>query len=175
VIKNPGNLYVIAILTDKEMFKKFANKVFILGLSLVLVIPLSTHLTEYLCSDYLAYVDETIQETEDGADKINEIMSSEDEETTIFDKLSNAFKTAIQGVTDLLTYFKNVIKKCVNAVGIMLVTTFALPLLILILFRWLLKELFSLEVPVLEEKVKLSTREGIHGMKKWKERLTGDK
>ena len=75
-------------------------------------------------------------------------MALEDEKTNLFDKLSDAFKTAIQGVSDLLKYFQNVIKRCVNSVAIMIVTTFILPLLILMMFRWLLKELFSLNIPM---------------------------
>lgn len=141
-------LYVISILTTKEVFKNFATKLLILGISIIIVIPFSTHFTETVCQDYLAYVDETIAEADAGAAKINEVMTLGDEESTFFDKLSDAFKTAVQGVSDLMTYFKNVVRKCVNSVAIMLVTTFVLPLLILMLFRWLLKELFALHIPI---------------------------
>jgi len=92
-------------------------------------------------------VEETIEETEAGSSKMNEVMIASDEDSTFFDRLSNAFKTAIQDVSDLLAYFKGVLKKCVNAVAIMLVTTFVVPLLIMLLFRWLLTELFSLHLP----------------------------
>lgn len=148
-------LYMIFILSTKEVFKNFAIKLLILGLSLIIVIPFSTHFTETVCKDYLTYVDETIEETASGATKINEVMSSSNEEASFFEKLSNAFKTAIQGVSDLLAYFKNVIKKCVNAIAIMLVTTFALPLLMLMLFRWLLNELFALHLPTPNIQIKL--------------------
>ena len=123
------------LLTTKEVFKNFANKLLILGISIIVVIPFSTHFTETVCEDYLVYVDETIAETEAGAAKINEVMSSSNEEATIFEKLSDAFKTAIQSISDLLTYFKNVVKKCVNSVAILIVLNFVLPFLILLLFR----------------------------------------
>ena len=148
-------LYMIFVLTTKEVFKNFAVKLLILGISLIVVIPFSTHFTETVCDDYLEYVDETIAEADAGAAKINEVMASSNEEMTFFDKLSNAFKTAIKSVSDLLTYFRNIVKKCVNAVAIMLVTTFALPVLILLLFRWLLKELFSLNIPVPKIQIRL--------------------
>ena len=38
-------------------------------------------------------------------------MATSDEDATIFDKLSDAFETAIQDVTMLLEHFNNVIKK----------------------------------------------------------------
>ncbi len=139
-------LHIAYVWTTKEVCKQFARKFMILGVSVVLVIPISTHFTETVCADYMTYVDETIAETQAGADKINEAMT-EDSNKSIFDKLSDAFETAIQGIKDLLTYFQNVVKKCVNSIAIMIVTTFVLPLLILMLFRWLLKELFALNIP----------------------------
>ena len=149
-------LYVAYVIVGKDIFKNFAAKFLILGLAIVFVIPVSTHFTEKVCEDYLAYVDETIEEANAGADKVNEVMASGEEEQTIFDKLSEAFKTAIQGMNDLLNYFENVLKKCVNSIAIMIVTTFVLPLLVLFLFRWLLNELFSWNLPKPQINVKLS-------------------
>ena len=148
-------LYIAAILTSKEMFKNFAKKLLILGISIIMVIPISTHFTETVCADYLTYVDETIEEADAGVNKINELMAEENEDATFFDKLTDAFKTAIRDVNDLLAYFKNVVKKCVNSVAVMIVTTFVLPMLTMLLFRWLLTELFALHLPVPKVSVKL--------------------
>lgn len=148
-------LYVFGLLATKDRVKAFGIKLFIFGMAVVLVIPLSTHFTEKVCADYLVYVDETIAEANDGAEKVNEIMSTNDDEATIFDKLSNAFKTAIDGMSDLLEYFENVLKKFVNSIAIMLVTTFVLPLFVLMVFRWLLSELFTLNLDIPQVKVML--------------------
>lgn len=146
-------LYGLSILFKKELFKEFAIKIAILGLAIVVVVPVSTHFTESICDEYLAYVDETIAEADAGATKVNDVMATSNEDATIFDKLSDAFETAIKDVTTLLEYFNNVIKKCVNSVAIMLVTTFVLPMLVLLFFRWLLNELFSLNLNVIPIKV----------------------
>ena len=143
------SLYILSVLSGKAIFKVFASKLMIFGLAVVLVIPLSTHFTEKVCEDYLVYVDETISEANAGAEKVNGVMASGDEGASVFEKLTDAFKTAIQGISDLLTYFENVLKKCVNSIAIMIVTTFVLPMLVLLLFRWLLKELFSLSLPAM--------------------------
>lgn len=123
-------LYAVYVFSTKNVFKDFAKKLLILGIAVVTVIPVSTHFTETVCDDYMAYVDQTIEETEAGADEINNSGS------------------LIQNVSNTLTYFKNVVKKCVNSVAIMVVITFVVPLLLLMLFRWLLKELFSLQIPI---------------------------
>ena len=148
-------LGILAIVFEKEMFKNFAKKLLILGISVILVVPMSTHFTETVCADYLTYVDETIEEADAGAGKINEIMAEGNEEATFFDKLSDAFKTAISDVNDLLAYFKNVVKKCVNSVAVMIVTTFVLQMLVMLLFRWLLTELFALHLPAPKVYIKL--------------------
>lgn len=148
-------LYIAAILTEKDVFKNLGKKILILGLSVIMVVPISTHFTETVCSDYLAYVDDTIEEADAGAGKINEIMAEGNEEATFFDKLTDAFKTAINDVNDLLAYFKNVVKKCINSVAVMIVTTFVLPMLVMLLFRWLLTELFALHLPAPKVSIKL--------------------
>ena len=148
-------LFIAAILFEKEMFKNLGKKLMILGISVIMVVPISTHFTETVCADYLAYVDETIEEADAGAGKINELMAEGNEEATFFDKLTDAFKTAINDMNDLLAYFKNVVKKCVNSVAVMIVTTFVLPMLVMLLFRWLLTELFALHLPAPKVSIKL--------------------
>ena len=145
-------LYIASLVFEKEGFRKFGKKLLIVGISVILVIPISTHFTEKVCADYLAYVDETIEEADAGANKINELMT---EDATFFDKLTDAFKTAITDVNDLLAYFKNVVKKFVNSVAVMIVTTFVLPMLVMLLFRWLLTELFALHLPEPKVSIKL--------------------
>ena len=127
-------LYIVSIFTEKNVFKNLAIKILILGLSIIMVIPISTHIIETVCADYLTYVNQTIEEADAGANKINDIMAEGNEEETFFDKLTDAFKTAIEDMSDLLAYFKNVVKKCVNSIAVMLVMTFVLPMLIMFLF-----------------------------------------
>ena len=123
-------LYGIYILSKKDVFKDFAKKLLILAIAVITIIPVSTHFTETVCKDYMDYVDQTIEETEAGADEINNSDS------------------IVQNVSNMLTYFKNVVKKCVNSVAIMIVITFIVPFLVMLLFRWLLKELFALHIPI---------------------------
>ena len=148
-------LYILGTILFKDSIKLFGKKLLIFGMAVVFVIPVSIHFTEKVCADYLVYVDETIEEANDGAQKVNEIMAADEDEATIFDKLSAAFKTAMSGMNDLLEYFENVIKKFVNSIAIMLVTSFVLPLLVLCIFRWLLRELFSLNLSLPQVKVML--------------------
>ena len=147
-------LYILSILLSKEKFKEWAVKFLILGLAVVCVVPFSTHFTEKVGADYLAYVDETIAEADAGAEKIYAVKAENEEEDVFLDKISEVFVNAFQGVKDLLTYFNNLIKKCINSIAMMIVITFVVPLFILVFFRWLLKELFSLHLNISVPQIK---------------------
>ena len=154
-------LYILSILFSKEKIKEWAIKFLILGLAVICVVPFSTHFTEKVVADYLAYVDETIEEANQGAEKIYDVKAENEEEDVFLEKISDVFVTAFQGVKDLLTYFNNLIKKCINSVAMMIVITFVVPLFILVFFRWLLNELFSLHLNISVPQIKES-----HIMKK---------
>lgn len=147
-------LYILFVLLQKEKIKEWAIKIGILGISLVAVIPLSIHFTEKISEDYLAYVDDTIEEANVGAEKIYEIKTENPDEDTFLSKISDIFVNAYQGVKDLFTYFNNLMKRCINSIAIIMVLTFVLPLLTLVFFRWLLKELFSLNLNISVPKIR---------------------
>ena len=96
----------LAIITGKRFLMNFAVRFCALSLVAAFVVPCSTHLTSYVAADLTEYVETTIQETEDGADKMHEAMESGEEGKTIFEKLSELFQVAIDGVSDLMLHLK---------------------------------------------------------------------
>lgn len=91
-------LYILSVLLSKAKFKEWAIKFLILGLAIICVIPFSTHFTEKIGDDYLDYVDETIEETNIGAEKIYEVKSVNEEEDVFLDKISDIFPMALKRV-----------------------------------------------------------------------------
>jgi predicted PurR-regulated permease PerM len=112
-----------------------------------LVVPCSTHITNYVAADLTQYVEATITSTEDGADKVNEAMDVGEDEKTIFEKLSESFKTAINDVSDLMLHFQNSIRKCMNSIAILLMANCLMPILNFFFLKWVLKETFNVAVP----------------------------
>ena len=99
-------------------------------------------------------VDETIDEANAGAEKIYDVKAENNVEDVFLEKISDVFVTAFQGVKDLFTYFNNLIKKCINSIAMMIVITFVVPVFILVFFRWLLNELFSLHLNISVPQIK---------------------
>lgn len=135
------------ILTNKNILRSLAVRLCILGLAAAFVVPCSTHVTNIVASDLTAYVNETIEQTESGADKLNEAMESDGGDKTIFEKLSDLFQTAIRGISDLMLHFQNTIRRCMNSIAILILTNCLMPLLTIFVLKWILGEIFQITVP----------------------------
>ena len=139
---------ILSILLKKELLKGIAARVAVLGLAVALVVPCSTHITNYIAADLKAYVENTIADTEDGADKLNEAMEGGAEEQTIFEKLSDLFQTAINDMSNLMTHFQNTIRKCLNSIAILILTNCLMPIVNFFILKWILKETFHIALPM---------------------------
>ena len=139
---------ILSIATKQSLLKSLAVRLCALGLAVAFVIPCSTCITNIVAADLTEYVSETIEETEDGAGKLNQAMEDGAEDESIFEKLSALFQTAVQDVSDLMLYFQNTIRKCMNSIAILLLTNCLMPLLTVFVLRWILVELFRITVPL---------------------------
>ena len=140
---------IVAIGIKRDILKGFAARLCILGLAVAFVVPCSTHITNVVAADLTAYVDSTIEETNQGADKLNEAMEGGAEDQTMFEKLSDLFQTAIRDVSDLMLHFQNNIRKCMNSIAILILTNCLMPLLTFFILKWILKETFQIVIPMM--------------------------
>lgn len=139
---------ILSILLKKDLLQGIAARVAVLGLAVALVVPCSTHITNYVAADLITYVENTIVDTEDGADKLNEAMEGGTEEQTIFEKLSDLFQTAINDMSNLMSHFQNTIRKCMNSIAILILTNCLMPLVNFFILKWILKETFHIALPM---------------------------
>ena len=139
---------ILSILLKKDLLKGIAARVAVLGLAVALVVPCSTHITNYVATDLTTYVENTIVDTEDGADKLNEAMEGGTEEQTIFEKLSDLFQTAINDMSNLMSHFQNTIRKRMNSIAILILTNCLMPLVNFFILKWILKETFHIALPM---------------------------
>lgn len=140
-----GALFVA---TKKSILKSLAVRLCVLGLAVAFVVPCSTRITNIVASDLTAYVNETIEDTEGGAGKLNEAMEGGSENKTMFEKLSDLFQTAIRDISDLMLHFQNTIRRCMNSIAILILTNCLMPLLTFFVLKWILKELFQIAIPI---------------------------
>ena len=145
-------LWIGFFVTRKNFFNGFAARLLALALALAFVVPCNTHITGIVAADLTEYVNETIEETQSGAGKLNEAMEDGGEDKTIFEKLSDLFQTAVNGISDLMLHFQNTIRRCINSIAILILTHCLMPLLTFFFLKWILKELLQIPVPALPVK-----------------------
>lgn len=138
---------VITVITKKQFLQSFAIRLCILGMAAAFVVPCSTHITKYVAADLTAYVENTIAETESGADKLHTAMDDTEEEKNIFEKLTDLFQTAIRDISDLMLHFQNNIRRCINSIAILIFTNIVMPLITFFVLKWILKETFHIVIP----------------------------
>ncbi len=140
-------LGILSIGIKRDLLKSLAIRLGVLALAVAFVVPCSTYVTGIVADELLSYVDETITETNDGADKLHEAMEDGSGDQTIFEKMSDLFQTAIHSVSDLMAYFQNTIRRCMNSIAILIVTDLLMPLLTFFFLKWILKETFHIAIP----------------------------
>ena len=141
-------VWALFTVTKKNILKGLAVRLCILGLAAAFVVPINTHITNIVASDLTAYVNDTIEETEGGAGKLNEAMEGGTEDQTIFEKLSDLFQTAIHDISDLMLHFQNTIRRCMNSIAILVLTNCLMPLLTFVMLKWILGEVFQIAIPM---------------------------
>ena len=140
-----GALFIV---TRRNLLKSLAIRLCVLALAVAFVVPCNTHITGIVASDLTVYVNDTIEETEGGAGKLHEAMEGGAEDKTMFEKLSDLFRTAIRDISDLMLHFQNTIRKCMNSIAILILSNCLMPLLTFFVLRWILRELFQIAIPV---------------------------
>ena len=141
--------WIVFLAVRKNFLNGLAVRLFALALALAFAVPCNTYITGIVAADLTEYVNETIEETQSGAGKLNDAMEDGGEEKTIFEKLSDLFQTAVSGISDLMLHFQNTIRRCVNSIAILILTNCLMPLLTFFFLKWVLKELFQISVPAL--------------------------
>lgn len=140
-----GGLFVV---TRRNILRSLAVRLCVLGLAVAFVVPCNTRVTQIVASDLTEYVNDTIEETENGAGKLHEAMEGGAEDRTIFEKLSDLFQTAIDDISDLMLHFQNTIRRCLNSIAILILTNCLMPLLTFFILKWILRELFQIAIPL---------------------------
>ena len=118
--------------------KVWAIRLLCLAMLTAAVIPVSVRLTKNI-EDTHAYA------TQDSFEKV-QMMFQTFEHTSVEEDagwLEKAFKGVVEGVTDTATAAKELLSILIDAVSVLLVTSFVIPILTLLLFVWGIKGILT--------------------------------
>lgn len=144
-------LYIVYLYKDREKLKSLATKLIAFGMSIFLLIPSSIVVSNIIESTLDVTVEQAIEQT-------NEIEESSSLWDTLKDDVSEngvweTIKGSVSGLTDSVTEkLGNWISNCIDTVAVLLITNLVIPVGILLLFIWIIKALFGVNVNVMSMK-----------------------
>ena len=121
-----------------EALKRLAVRLLTFGLIMVLLIPSSVGLSNLIEKTHEYSIQQTIDEANNASEEINENNDSED--TNALEEFFNKVKGGVQGQ---LKKFENILSNFIDAVAVLIVTTCAIPVVVLLLFIGLIRQFFG--------------------------------
>ena len=130
--------------SKKELFWKIGVKIFIFGLAIYAVIPVSVHVSKMIYSTYQESIDATIDEANDLADeseasKDDDSKKSKASESSFIDKAKDAVNSVKNTLSVTADSVKNMVNKFIDGLAVLIVTTCLIPVLVIVFFIWLVK------------------------------------
>lgn len=132
-------LFGVGLFGGKRWIRTVAYKLGAFALALYMLIPLSTTVSNYIYSHYETSIESTI----DQADKIS--VNDNNENTTAVERFKNWVENAAVSVS---SYVTTLLSNFVDALAVMLVTSCLIPILVVLVFAWLMKILFGVQPPI---------------------------
>ena len=147
----PVSMLALAVYfgSKKELFWKIGVKIFIFGLAIYAVIPVSVHVSKMIYSTYQESIDATIDEANDLADESEaskdedkdskDSKKSKDSESSFIDKAKDAVNSVKNTLSVPANSVKNMVNKFIDGLAVLIVTTCLIPVLVIVFFIWLVK------------------------------------
>ena len=147
----PVSMLALAVYfgSKKELFWKIGVKIFIFGLAIYAVIPVSVHVSKMIYSTYQESIDATIDEANDLADESEaskdedkdskDSKKSKDSESSFIDKAKDAVNSVKNTLSVTANSVKNMVNKFIDGLAVLIVTTCLIPVLVIVFFIWLVE------------------------------------
>lgn len=146
-------LLVAFIFTRREVFRKYACKMILLGICIVLLVPASTWTTNFIEDTYSVSIQQNVDEANQTADLLNK--NSDDDNI-----LTKLFKKVKSGASNLYDKTKEILGNFIEAAAILIITSCVIPILTLLLFIWIINMILGLSINVPVRKLNVLARSG---------------
>lgn len=150
-------LYGIYLFAKKDILRSLAIKLAVFGIVIFMVIPISIQISNLIEDTYQESINQTIEEAkniENESEKEN--TNNESEEPTGWNAFTSKAKEIVSDVGDNVSEWihkgEKALSDFIDAIAILLITSCVIPILVLILFVWIVKIVFGISIPVKEIK-----------------------
>ena len=168
-------LFAANMMVRNRSVDKLARRLLIFGICIFLVVPASVKVSDLIETTYQSQIDATLEDAKSTQEilenssaaqqEMEQAQQSKDPNTVqqatgisgIFDKAKDALSsakdsvtTAVENVTisseELVQKVQNSLNHFVEAVAVMLITSCVIPILVLLVFFWLIKVLLDVDI-----------------------------
>ena len=160
---------VIGNLGKMIAVRSIGIRLFIFSLGLYFLVPASLQISSMVKSQYDESIQQVIDSANNSSKQIQESVGENrnDENagnglSKIIRNLQNAGVTIVNGTSQLVEYFQKLVSRFVESLAIMIVISCLIPILVLIVFAWLVKLLFNLDLSSGYERFGRHFRKGDH-------------
>ena len=136
----PVSMLALAVYfgSKKELFWKIGVKIFIFGLAIYAVIPVSVHVSKMIYST-IDEANDLADESEASKDDDKDSKKSKGSESSFIDKAKDAVNSVKNTLSVTANSVKNMVNKFIDGLAVLIVTTCLIPVLVIVFFIWLMK------------------------------------
>ncbi len=130
-------------------------KLLLMSLALLAVIPLSIRTSDLIYDTYRHSIDNTIASAEQLSDETSELAAAED--TNMLRSILNRLSETRDSLTEKAS---TVMNRFVESLAVMIVTSCVIPILVLLFFVWIIKQLTGVDVRDIAPRSPMRPRNG---------------
>ncbi len=137
-------LLAIAQISNARRTPKLLIRIAVVSLALFAIIPVSIHFSDKIYETYEESIENTITQAENLAEDTS-LLSEAEGDQNIIQQIYNRFKTS---ASDLADRGAQLINRFIESMAVMTVTSCLIPLAVLALSLWIIKQFLGFDVPM---------------------------
>ena len=149
----------VSLFAARKSLRTLAVRLAVLGISLYLVIPLSITVSDLIYGAYRESIDSTVTSAQELTDDTSELAGAEGNQGLINSILSRISETA----TTLTRKAADTLSRFTETLAILIVTSCLIPLLVLLFFLWVIRQLAGVDLTPMLPRPPLGSRRGSSG------------
>ena len=134
-------LFGVGLVWNGQVMRRQGFKLLLIALALLLVIPLSVRTSDMIYNTYQDSIDSTIASAEALTEETEELAAAQD--ANMLDRILNRLSETTGGMVDKAS---TVLNRFVETLAVMIVTSCLIPILVLLCFLWIVKQLTGIDL-----------------------------
>lgn len=137
-------ILIAATLFAAETWRSVGIKLICFALMMFAIVPASVVVTEKIDASYQASMQQMIEDTKNDTEKLQK-AAGKSEDDNVIEKFTKKVKG---GVTGQLDKFENTLNRLTESIAVLIVTSCAIPIAVLMFFIWLIKLLTGVSIQI---------------------------